>query len=207
MNDETSTDISYILQHSFLAVFFLLSKGQFLIFEGPCYPKGLSISDPVSEYLISCVHTLIHTELFQALKYLWPYQGMTEMISVAMYSSNDRPHRERETRARRIREKSKSSHVARLWTPPQTHENTHKTMYNGWFWMISSNSWDQKEMKKCHKYNAYSGKDDWRQLMSQGLKSCIAYSPCSTPSICDFWQCLSNDPALLSVVSASGKQF
>lgn len=58
-------------------------------------------------------------------------KAMTELISVAKYSSNDRPHTgregEREGRARRIREKSKSNRVTwlhdntttRTWKQPQ----------------------------------------------------------------------------------------
>lgn len=36
----------------------------------------------------------LHAELFQALKHLWSYCGMTELISLAKHSSNDRQHGE-----------------------------------------------------------------------------------------------------------------
>lgn len=46
---------------------------------------------------------------------------MTELISVAMYSSNDRPHRERERRGQEGSEKSQSQ----VMSPGSEHHHKH----------------------------------------------------------------------------------
>lgn len=70
----------HFLSHSFIRLELVISQGR----RCPTWPVRLAVSD------IPC----LHAKLFQALKHLWSYRGMTELISVAKYSSNDRRHGE-----------------------------------------------------------------------------------------------------------------
>lgn len=50
---------------------------------------------------------------------------------------------------------------------------------------------------------AEGGKDEVRQLMSHGLKSCFVYT--NTLSHCDFWHCHTNDSRLLLLQHLLGR--